>query len=207
MGQPSRYLTDRIQPVSAYQELFSHTPSLHRRLVGRDVSHMIADCRKMWGRRRSQSHDCGLWQNARKEGGGRKERERRNGDLSRRWQAKLDAPWLITFVRENPEFPSKVEYLCQGIYKQGCHKVPSSPIMYSIYINDKPQTCGVKVSPHYAVPYNILPLHLYSVQIFSSRHPQPMFSLDVRPSFSHMKYEAKGCRVNGNKHCPNSVSL
>jgi hypothetical protein len=33
-----------------------------------------------------------------KEKGGRKERERRDGDLSRHWRAKLDAAWLNALV-------------------------------------------------------------------------------------------------------------
>jgi hypothetical protein len=38
------------------------------------------------------------------------------------------------FLREISAFGTKVKYLRQGIYKQGCHKVPSCPhIVQSIY--------------------------------------------------------------------------
>jgi hypothetical protein len=50
------------------------------------------------------------------------------------------------FLRENSELRWKVKCLCQRIYKQGCHEVPSCPhsVQYIyIYINDTPQTPGV----------------------------------------------------------------
>jgi hypothetical protein len=50
--------------------------------------YFLAFCRSL------QSRDCRLLQNARKVRGGRKERERRDGELSWRWRAKLDAAWL-----------------------------------------------------------------------------------------------------------------
>jgi hypothetical protein len=44
----------------------------------------------------------------------------------------------LSFLRETPEFRSKVNCLQQGTYKQGCHKDLSCP-----YINDTLKTAGV----------------------------------------------------------------
>jgi hypothetical protein len=50
------------------------------------------------------------------------------------------------FLRKNWKSRSKVKCLRQGIYKQGCHKVPSCPHILQ-YIYDTPQIPGVYLGP------------------------------------------------------------
>jgi hypothetical protein len=53
--------------------------------------------------------------------------------------------FISSFSEKIQESQSKVKCLCQGIHKQGYHKVLSCPPHYTVYTNDMPQISGVYV--------------------------------------------------------------
>jgi hypothetical protein len=138
----------------------THPCTLPRRLVEGEVNQMIADCGKMPRRRRGQSRDCGLRQNAKKEKGsvtwlrtaakcqegegGRKARERRDDDLSKRWRAKLDAAWLKYCYQTNEQSkPGKLLPKWCSFYPDIKGLLLPPPMAFRFYIH----FCGFRPLP------------------------------------------------------------